>query len=608
MSGSERDRRRGTVLAVVALAIVALAGATGVATAGAASADVASVHSASGDTASANPATATFASAEADVENDCPGGMAGSGTAQDPCIVETVEHLQAIGEDHSTLDDHYVLGNDIDGGGETIEPIGDEEDWFTGTFDGQGHAITDLTVDGTDGAPAGLFAVISGRVEALVVQEVAVQGGETAGLLAGVNEGDVMNVHLHGSVSDTENPPGGAVGANVGLLDRVHADVAIDGQGAGMAESGAEEASFVESFATGDIEGEQAAGFVANDDGAIYDASYWDRDGTGQDGSGGDATGLGTGEMQGPEWDLEMALDFNENWVSVIGDYPVQTALLESLDLTVEESALEVGETTVTLEVDHVTDERSPLPALRYTNEEEYDEFTIDDEGVLTAEAPGEVSLVAEVEGGDVDGDAVEVTITDPEEDDDDGDGDGGDNGAPPPPPDEEGELSLIEATIANETLTVGAEIVLEAEIEADGDCESCVVDLAVEGATKDESSVTLGDGDTATLHLSAEAGEPGTLEVAVLGEAVGSVEVQAAEDDDADGATDETDDAPDADDADDEPPADDGVGDTDDASDERPHPDDEPTGPEGDPVASLVATLLAAVVGLGVAAYSVLL
>ena len=99
----------------------------------------------------------------------------GSGTAEDPWQIATAEQLNRVRED---LTAHYILTADIDlSDYENWEPIGafqslsdapeDAEvphpDYaFTGSFDGGGHTISNLTVAGAAPMGAGLFGCTSG--------------------------------------------------------------------------------------------------------------------------------------------------------------------------------------------------------------------------------------------------------------------------------------------------------------------------------------------------------------------------------------------------------------------------------------------------------------
>lgn len=86
--------------------------------------------------------------------------MLGTGTQQDPYIIQDVTDLQNVNND---LTAYYELGNDIDASdtvnwnsGEGFIPIGEWNNEFTGNFDGKGYTISNLYID-NQGSSAGLF-------------------------------------------------------------------------------------------------------------------------------------------------------------------------------------------------------------------------------------------------------------------------------------------------------------------------------------------------------------------------------------------------------------------------------------------------------------------
>ena len=99
----------------------------------------------------------------------------GTGTADDPWQIATAEQLDHVRDD---LTAHYILIDDIDlSGFENWVPIGSFQSLsdapedaeiphpdyaFTGTFDGAGHTISNLTVPGEAPMGVGLFGCASG--------------------------------------------------------------------------------------------------------------------------------------------------------------------------------------------------------------------------------------------------------------------------------------------------------------------------------------------------------------------------------------------------------------------------------------------------------------
>jgi len=76
--------------------------------------------------------------------------------------IRTAAQLQAMEDD---LDGDYVLDNDIDLTGVDWQPIGSTAaNAFTGTFNGRGHTISNLTTNGTTGANEGLVVGLFGYI------------------------------------------------------------------------------------------------------------------------------------------------------------------------------------------------------------------------------------------------------------------------------------------------------------------------------------------------------------------------------------------------------------------------------------------------------------
>lgn len=103
---------------------------------------------------------------------------------------------------YDDLSASYILTADIDFGGETVNPAGifepksdAEKDAetpntalaFTGTFDGNGHTLSNIKIDASDKNGAGLFGCMTGDgswVKNLKVENISVKGGNyTAGVI-----------------------------------------------------------------------------------------------------------------------------------------------------------------------------------------------------------------------------------------------------------------------------------------------------------------------------------------------------------------------------------------------------------------------------------------
>ena len=157
----------------------------------------------------------------------------GEGTETNPYKIKSLDELvllsDKVNSEEPTYGDntkyarpylgrYFRLENDIDMSGYRFEPIG--ADWthqFAGTFDGNGHTITGLTVNTGENGYAGLF----GKVDTLsVIKNVKIDKAVVeaanyyAGVVAAWSLGDILNCHVSNSiVSNTGQTGAGGISA-----------------------------------------------------------------------------------------------------------------------------------------------------------------------------------------------------------------------------------------------------------------------------------------------------------------------------------------------------------------------------------------------------------
>ncbi len=175
------------------------------------------------------------------------GFAGGSGTESDPYEITTWEQLNNV---RNHLDEHFILKNNLDENstgydeyassnaneGQGWDPIGnysynnEDEQAFTGTFDGDGHTISDLfikrfnesedevekVVDESNGEDLGLFGYVYGE-------------GSLFGDLSELNEGIIQNLALENVDIFGEAFIGTVVGTNEGVLNNVSASGVVRG-------------------------------------------------------------------------------------------------------------------------------------------------------------------------------------------------------------------------------------------------------------------------------------------------------------------------------------------------------------------------------------------
>ena len=185
---------------------------------------------------------------------------AGTGQPNDPYQIATAQQLIAISQDPNLDSGHFVLVADLDldpnlSGCRVFHgPIiawSATRGWhgfpepFQGTFDGQGHAIRNgIIYNVSDDQYAGLFESIGSRatvsdltLEAFVVIDAS-EDGWPCGVLAGQNEGRVINCFATGTVIASSADRGlalggGLIGLNRGVVSDCHTRCYLFGGSAG---------------------------------------------------------------------------------------------------------------------------------------------------------------------------------------------------------------------------------------------------------------------------------------------------------------------------------------------------------------------------------------
>ena len=138
----------------------------------------------------------------------------------------------------------YELKNDIDASAFTGSwtPIGVSRNTnaFRGIFDGNGHVISNLTIDmrsvSRGWTSVGLFGVNNGVIRNVGLTNIAVFGDDDhgdIGTVAGHNMGSIQNSFAVGKVTSagSRGATGGMVGRNTGSITTSYTDVEVSGKG-----------------------------------------------------------------------------------------------------------------------------------------------------------------------------------------------------------------------------------------------------------------------------------------------------------------------------------------------------------------------------------------
>ena len=298
----------------------------------------------------------------------------GSGTKEDPYLVATAEQLNNV---RYHLDKHFKQTADIDlnvapyNTGAGWEPVGSYLPYtpFTGTFDGNGKIISNLTIKRSTTNYVGLFGFaryshiknvklekvdvtdqdnVGGLVgyneNGMIINSYAtgtvmgskyvgglvgqtfggtitnsyaaatVNGTNQVGGLVGVNDNAmIINAYATGAVTAGTSTAGGLVGDNYGTITNSYATGAVT---AGISTAGGlvgnNYGTITNSYATGAVTGKNAGGLVGiNNQDDLVSNSYWDINTSGTNLSAG-GEGITTDKMKLPE--TYEGWDFNDIW------------------------------------------------------------------------------------------------------------------------------------------------------------------------------------------------------------------------------------------------------------------------------------------------------
>lgn len=206
--------------------------------------------------------------------------------------IYSAEDLYTI---RSYLSGTYRLMSDIDlsdygagyDGGAGWEPVGTQEDPFTGTFDGNGHIITGLYINRPAADNVGLFGYTGAGadIKNVTLQNVDITGhGNVGGLVGYNNTGSIMDTSTTGSLSGGDYTVGGLVGWNKGTIDSSSSTIDVTGDGVIGGLVGRNDGQITESYAEGAVisNNDNAGGLVGYNNGGVIERCY--------------ATGIVTGE------------------------------------------------------------------------------------------------------------------------------------------------------------------------------------------------------------------------------------------------------------------------------------------------------------------------
>ncbi len=318
----------------------------------------------------------------------------GSGTEASPYQITSLDNLQWIYENENVWNKWFIQINDIDASatstwnsGAGWMPLGYrnssiDHEYFEGSYDGQGHSITSLTINRPAGNNQGFFGYVSGAtISNLILLNVNIQAYNTVGALIGnFLSGTVTNCCATGSVAGN-NVVGGLIGdkrdeasccysacavtgsSNIGgfagnnssTLYNCYAIGNVSGTSyvGGLVGGNFPGGDIQDSYSVGSVIGSMNTGGLVGYNNASVATSFWNTQTSGQSSSAG-GTGKTTVQMKTKStytdvgWDFtgETANGSNDYWSIDGGNnsgYPYQSWQSYSAFISVNPSSLVLG-------------------------------------------------------------------------------------------------------------------------------------------------------------------------------------------------------------------------------------------------------------------------
>lgn len=245
----------------------------------------------------------------------------GSGTEGDPYQIASLCDLKWVSRADATWNSHFIQTADIDAtetqswnNGEGFSPIGNISTYFTGSYDGNGHVISNLYINRPATDYVGLFGYSQNLVFDLGLENVDVTGHNLVGGLVGqVFGGTISNSYVNGSITGNSQV-GGLTGKtdNTTVISNSYSIVEIDapynsGGIVGFVANGTITNCYSASTISNDIS--SAGGLIGNINVGSVSNSFYNSDLFAVSAEG---TGLTTDEMQqmcvyaDSAWDIMM--------------------------------------------------------------------------------------------------------------------------------------------------------------------------------------------------------------------------------------------------------------------------------------------------------------
>jgi len=249
----------------------------------------------------------------ADIGAPAYGMPSGSGTDGDEYLIDSLPNLQWVSQNSGSWGAYFKQSKHIDASatatwnnGEGFSPIGNAQVPFTGSYRGESHYISGLTIKANRSAKVGFFGYTKkAKIFSLGLWNAQVEGNDTLGALVGHLDGGSVNYCFSTGTVKGRKAVGGLVGFATGnaTIQSCYSTSTVTAESDLGGLMGAVQSSTVtDCYSAGLVSGStNAGGFIGTSNDITAFRNYWDRESAGigamQDG----ATPLSTAEMKQAE-------------------------------------------------------------------------------------------------------------------------------------------------------------------------------------------------------------------------------------------------------------------------------------------------------------------
>jgi beta-lactam-binding protein with PASTA domain len=233
------------------------------------------------------PADSVFlANAPLAIEVSLGSNNSGSGTEADPYRIGMAADWQTLMNTPANWNKHYILIADLDLQNIPLTPVGNSTTRFTGSFNGDGHVMRNITINMPNSSNVGLFGVINtgGQVYNLGLDSANITGCSYVGILAGANAGTISGCYAAGSVFGSEYGAGGLVGYNYysSVINCYATGEVVGNSYAGGLIGNCVGGTVSNCYVTGVVSGNSSVGeLIGYNNGNSVLSSFWDKETSG---------------------------------------------------------------------------------------------------------------------------------------------------------------------------------------------------------------------------------------------------------------------------------------------------------------------------------------